>query len=162
MTEANTSTVKERALAYLAASLARDIQISTPTNDPYGVVFTAVYRDPPDEAQIKGKKALAVVLDGAEIKRELSYGRVDCTLSVVIEVHVFKSVGEVSGERINAHMGAVERLLRSDRTLGGTTVELVVDETEVSPEGPYENYYAGALRVSMLYRHHTDDPRQDA
>lgn len=156
-----TLTVRESCVAALAASIAANISLNNPPADPYGVEFTNVYRDAPKSKDpiFRGKLAICIVIEGQEQKSEKSYGIVNCTLDLMIEVHVFKANDEVSAERVNAHMGAIERLLRSDRTLGGKTYEIQFDGTEVQSDGPYESYAAGVVKVRLFYRHHTDDPR---
>lgn len=155
----STDTVKERALAALATALTA-MQSTAPVDDPYGVQFSEVYREPPKELT-SGKIAVAVVMDQNEVKKEKSFPVVSCFLATFVEVHVFRQAGQNSSERVNAHLGAVERMLRADRTLGGKTYEISFTGTEVTTQGPYDSYAAGVLKLELEYRHHTDDPRRD-
>jgi hypothetical protein len=154
----NLTTVKEAAVAELVSRVTA-MSDSAPVGDPYGVSFSAVYRDTVTDGLVTGKKAVATILDDTETKKDHNYGRTDCRLLVYIEMHVMRDTGQVSSTNINNYTGAVERMLRADRTLGNKIAEINFLGTEVTTQGPFTNYASGVMKVELIYRHHTDDPR---
>jgi hypothetical protein len=153
-----TDTVREQIVKFIV-DLLENIDKGDPTNDPWNVQFTEVYRDPP-EALTVGRAMVAVVLDGSEVKTPLNYPVVDVVMPIDVEVHVLRDKDVSAGEIVNRCMGCVEQQLRADFTCGGLCVDLLVTGTEKTPtEGPYENYVSGIVRFQVNFRHHADDPR---
>ena len=154
-----TDTVRERIVKHVV-NLLVDMDKLEPIEDPYGVQFSEVYRDPP-AAMTVGKAAVGVVLDVTEQKTALNHPLIEVTMPLDIEVHLLRDKNVVAGETVNRYLGAIERVLRVDPTLGGLCWDVLITGNEKTPtEGPYEDYVSGVMRCTIKFRHHADDPRR--
>lgn len=162
MTVATNTSVREDAVAALAAMLTAMNQAQADSfGNTYQVQFSVdqVWRSAPSDLG-KGKLGVGVILEHTETKKELISTKVDCQLTVTVEAHVQRQGGQDPQVVINLWLSEIERCLRSDRTLGGNCWNTEFVQNDVAIEGPYKDYFSGALRMVLYYRHSAFDPRQ--
>jgi hypothetical protein len=153
-----TDTVRETILKALETLMA-SMQADFPVDDPYTVTWSIISRE--DIGQLpKTKRYALAIYDTEEEKNPRTYPVTDCRLRVLLEFHVYLQKGEKASTELNRVLGEIERKVRSDRTLGDTCIETEFRGNEFSVDGPYEQQVSGVSYLSILYRHHTDDPRR--
>lgn len=156
-----TDTIREQAVVGLQNAL-QSMDKTMPLADPYGYQFNdqSVFREPPGGAAA-GRRAFGVITEHAEVKSEKNAGVVDCHLTVYIEAHVMKQAKENMSAVLNGFLGAIERLIRSNRQFGvPNVIDTMVLGNETTLEGgPYANYGSCVTKIVIMYRHSTDDPR---
>ncbi len=152
-------TRREQIVKALVTNL-KTMQDLTPASGAFSVRYSDVYREPP-KTLTRSKLAVAVVLEGLGSKNDLNLGVVECTLDVTLEFHCAKPTpNQDMSELLNEYLGETDRLIRSDRTLGGLCTDIKIIGDEISPEGIFEVHGAGMLKIQIRYRHATSDPRQ--
>ncbi|MDG5496969.1 MULTISPECIES: hypothetical protein [Azospirillaceae] len=150
-------TKRQRIIKAVQAVLER-LQAGQPADDPYGISFTKIYREVLDDGLVKGKAAVAAVLDKTETKLRL-VNHDQCTLRVNVEFHVMYGTGDQRADRMNAVLGDIQRAFRSDFTLGGVAINCTEAGNEIDSTGRFTGYGSGTLLLDILYRHAKHDPR---
>jgi hypothetical protein len=155
-----TATIRDQIMDAIQETLAT-ISTSAPVGDPYDQAFSAVVQGSPDNI-VAGKKNVAAIYDGSEIKSYKSYPAVNCTLTVDVEVYAHVSANENGLKRIRGLVGVVERRLGEDKTLGGLCHDVLVVAVDAEETGVYDTYAQGVVRLNVTYKHLTTDPRSPA
>lgn len=151
-------TVREDCLKALRAKF-EAMQDGQPVADPYSVTWSLVTRRPIKQLA-KGKRYALGIYDQEETKRDATLPKVECTLRVVLEFHVYVAKEQDASEELNRVLGEVERMVRSDIYLGGKVVKMQVTGSEINIDEQYDSQVSGAVFMTMTYRHHHDDPRR--
>ena len=152
-----TDTVRTQVLDAIADKF-RTMQAAEPAEDPYGVEWSIVSRDP--IKQLTKGKARALGVYGTDTQRKGNFPFVTVTLGLVIEVHVAKVENKDMSRTVEEHIGVVERRLKEDGTLGGLVHDIIVTGDQVTVDGPYDNQAEGALFCMVRYSQQENDPRQ--
>lgn len=150
-------TLRTQVLDAIAERL-RTMPADEDVNDPYGVSWSFVTRDPIGELS-KGKLCAAGVY-GLGTERRPKHPFLITVLNVVVEVHAAKQQGTDMSTTVERLLGAAERRLKQDITLGGLVHDLNITGDQVSVDGSYPNQAEGALFIDVLYTQRDDDPRK--
>lgn len=132
--------------------------------DPYTEKVSAVYRDEPADADVKGKMCTMTIIEGPERKSELNDPTVNVSLTVVLEMHVMKQTNVPMATTLNRYLGMAERVIRKNRNLrqvdgNPLVIDTTVVMTDTTLEGRFKQYGTCVMELLLRYRHTTDDPR---
>lgn len=136
--------------------------LGPPFNYPYGdqVSAQSVFREPPGSIAA-GRRCIAVITEGVEQKTEYNYGLVSCELVVFVEAHLLRQADEKMSVLLNGWMGIIERAVRANRTYNnvpGVIDTLIHGNDKRLEGGPYKNYGDLVIKMTIKYRHTTNDP----
>jgi hypothetical protein len=151
-----TLTVRELAITALTDAL-EAITLGAPSGDPYTIQFDLVQRNPLIEEAWKKRLSIGVhdtaedVKDGQNLR--------DCLLNVVLEFRRVLDTSEVGSTAGNEILGAIERKIGEDRTLGGHVIDCIESRNEVYVEDFNKRQLSGAVWLALHYRTAALDPR---
>lgn len=155
----NTITVRSVVLDAIA-SVIDGIQVNLPIADPYGYSFPNVTREPLNACPAGHQSAVGVY--GGTSKRTAMAVWRQVILPVTIEVYA-NTAGQKNDDQsrmIESMMGAIERALFVDLSLGGLLANMEVVGDQVTVDGAYATGAMGALFLEVTYFQAETDPRQ--
>lgn len=145
-------------LEALLESLA-DMDATLPAPDPYGYEFSKISFGQLGEGN-KLKRLVGGLVVGRETKSDL-YPVVECNLPVIID---FRYLGDTSDSAIASViaeevLGAVQRRVFSDRTLGGLAIDVRETGNDLDIDFSEDMSIIGSMYIEIIYRHDHGDPR---
>ena len=149
--------IREQALSNMTGLFA-GMDAAMPLADPYGVQFDYVRRNPLDEDSWKKRLTLGVHDTNEIVEQKISIAMRQ--LQVVLEFRCTLQTGEVASTVGNAVIGAIQRRVWEDKTLGGTVIDVVETQNETYIDDFDHRQLSGAVFLKIIYRTRDSDPRR--
>lgn len=124
----------------------------------YGISFSVVSRDP--LGQLPKGKLSAIGIYGSDTARSRNSSWTSVTMPCVAELHLAREEGVPLAKSMERYLGAVEKRLRDNKTLGGLIADLEVTSDSVDVDSPYGPQVDGALYFTVKFFQNTEDPRK--
>lgn len=137
----------------------RDAAESEPFNQLWGVPgFSIVTRDPLGTLPTGKISSLGVY--GSTTERHDRFPFYDVVLPVVIEIHLAKEDGVEIARSVERYLGVIERVVKTNETLGGLASTIEITGDNVNIDSPYGKQADGALYMDLKFSQQVLDPTQ--
>lgn len=153
-----TDSIRLQCLRRLKANF-EAVKRGEPTDDPYLFGFSVVAIGPLADFDNRKLTAVGIVV-GAEQPSDQMPNLSQKILTCNIEWRITRNKGdEDPGILAEIMLTEVQRVMYSDRTLGGLCIDIRETGNEVDLDTYLDRGVVGVLRTEILYRHSWDDPR---
>lgn len=124
----------------------------------YDFEWSLVQREPLGERETKKRFALAITETDEQKSDQIQTQH--AFLQVTMEFHMLLNRDEVPSTMASMILSNMARRIRSDHTLGGVAVNMRETGNTIDVDGFADKIVNGAMFISILYKHATDDPRR--
>jgi len=124
----------------------------------YDFAWSIVQREPLTERETKKRFALGITETDEQKSDQIQTQH--AFLQVTMEFHMLLNRDEVPSTMASMILSNMARRIRSDHTLGGVAVNMRETGNTIDVDSYADKIVNGAMFISILYKHATDDPRR--